>query len=815
MMTWIRELWTAMRGLRRRFGFATGVALTLGLGIGATTTIFSVVDGVVLRPLPYDDPGRLAAVGAVFPTREWADEQAGLQHLAGISMLNLRDFAERTRSFEVLAGIEVTNVLLPDEGSGPEFAGAARVSTELFEALGITPALGRTFAPDEHGADGDPVVMISHGAWERRFGSDPDIVGRSLEPVGTAATIVGVLPRDFRPPETFFAAMPEFWLPLQPDHPRYAQRGMRSLGVVGRLSPGTTVESARTEAREIAAELAELYPDGNVYPDGTHFGIGVNGLLEQTVGTTRRTLWIFLAASGLVLLLASMNSATLLLARGLDRARELDVRVALGASRARVVHLLMTEATLLAVAGGVVGVAFAYGGVAAFLRYAPGSIPRTEVIAVDGRVLAVALLVSLGSGLAAGLLPALRSSRRSLAAGPSRTATTGSSGARSLLVGGQVAVAVVLLSGAALLFSSFLRIVSVDPGFDPDDLVTMRIALKRPGATEEAGWVGWDRAIEEARSVPGVESVAGVSNPPFQSPSWAPRVLLPGDPPDLRREGISGFVVTPGYFETIGAEVYAGRAFSTGDGPGGEPVVVVNRAFVRSQLDDADPLGMTIRHAEGGAEYSMRVVGVVEDIVQTSASEGPQAAVYVPHTQAEWPFVQLVVRSGLPPETLVPELRTAVARFNPVVPAQDVRTMRSRMSASRTDPRFQAFLIGAFALVALLVAAAGLYGALSHAVGRRRREIGVRLALGSAERSVVGLVLRDGLRVAVAGLAVGLGGALATSHVLADFLFGVEPRDPVTLVVVAVVLLAVAAVACVLPARRATAVDPVQVLRAE
>ena len=511
-----------------------------------------------------------------------------------------------------------------------------------------------------------------------------------------------------------------------------------------------------------------------------------------------------------------MNSATLLLARALDRARELDVRVALGAGRGRVVRLLMAEATLLAVAGGLVGVGLAYAGVEAFLRYAPSSLPRLGTVRVDGRVLAAAALVSIGSGLAAGLLPALRSTRRSLTATMSeRNTTRASSRIRTALVGGQVAVAVVLLSGAGLLFTSFVGILSVDPGFEPDDLVTMRIALKRPGATEESGWIGWERAIEEARAVPGVQSVAATSNPPFQSPSWAPRLLLPGDPPELRREGIAGFVITPGYLETIGTEVLEGRAFSRSDGPDAEAVALVNRSFVRTQLDDVEPIGLTIRHVGDGVETSLRVVGVVEDVVQTSAEEGPRPAIYFPHTQREWPFVQLVVRSSLPPETLVPELRTAVARFNPVVPAQDVRTMRDRMAATRTDPRFQTLLIGVFAAVALLLAAAGLYGALSHAVGRRRREIGVRLALGAAQRGVWALVLRDGLRVTIGGLALGLVGALATSRVLVDQLFEVEPHDPVTLMRVAGILLSVSVIASLLPAWRAMAVDPVETLREE
>lgn len=811
---WIQDMRAAARSLRRRPGFALGVALTLGLGIGATTTVFTVVDGVMLRPLPYDDPGRLAALGTTFPTREWADEAAGLQHLAGISMLNFRDFSERTRSFDALAGVETTNVLLPDQGSGPEFAGAARVSGELFEILGVSPSLGRTFLPDEHTADSDPVVMLSYGAWVRRFGGDPDIVGVNVEPVGQPFTVVGVLPADFEPPETIFRAMPDFWLPLQSDHARYTSRGMRSLSVIGRLTGGATIASARQEAQEIGVTLAAEFPDGNVYPDGSHFGIGVNGLHHHTVGTTGRTLGIFLAAASLVLLLASMNSATLLLARSLDRGRELEVRGALGAGRGRLIRLLVAEAALLAAVGGLVGIVVAYGGVEAFLRLAPSSLPRLDAVAVDTRVLAVAAIVSLGSGVLAGLLPALLSTRGGVA-GPTRTSTSPRSAVRTLLVGGQISVAVVLLSGAGLLFTSFVHILSVDPGFEPEGLVSMRVALKRPGAADEAGWVGWDRVIEEVSTVPGVRQVAGASNPPFQSPSWAPRLLLPGDPPDLWREGVSGYAVTHDYFETIGAEVVSGRSLDRGDGPDAEPVALVNSAFVEAHLRGLEPLGLTVRSVEGEDESAMRVVGVVENVVQSSADEGPRPAIYVPYTQVEWPFVNVVVRSDQDPTTLLPELRTAVARFSPMIPPQDLRAMSDRMASTRTNPRFHAFLIGAFASVALLLAAAGLYGTLAHSVRRREREIGVRLALGSARRGVIEMVLRDGLALAVVGLTVGIVGALVASRVLSDVLYAVEPNDPVTMVGVAFVLLTVSIVACLLPARRASSVDPVEVLRSD
>jgi predicted permease len=414
------------------------------------------------------------------------------------------DLKVRARSFQALAALERSSILLPDQGQGPQLVTAAMVSPEFFDVLRVSPALGRTFLPEEHLDGSEAVLLLTYGAWQRRFAGDPDVVGRSLSRVGAPVTIIGVLPADFALPETVMSRMPDFFVPLQPDRDRYASRGMRSLYIFGRLAVGTTVEQARVETTQIADELAREFPDGNVYPDGSHFGIGVNGLLEQTVGTTGRALWIFMGASGLVLMLAALNAATLLLARALDRVRELGVRVALGASRARVMRLLLVEAGILSVAGGAIGVALAYGGVQAFLRWAPNSIPRTSMVAVDAPVLAVAAAISVAAGLAAGLLPALRVTsctpwRRLQGAG--RSVDQPGSRLRSALVGGQVALAVLLLSGAGPLLNSFMKIRSVEPGFNPEGLLSLSIGLKRPGAPErEEMWQAWDLALP--KSVP-------------------------------------------------------------------------------------------------------------------------------------------------------------------------------------------------------------------------------------------------------------------------------------------------------------------------
>lgn len=807
----------AVRTLARRPGFAIGVVCTLGLGIAATTTIFSVVDGVLLKPLPYDDPSGLVAVGTVFPTREWDDEEAGRQHLAGISLLNYRDYSERSRALESVGAVEAISVLFPDQGAGPELVPAARASEDFFRILGYGPALGRGFLPEDFVVDAESVVLLSHGAWTRRFGGRPDVVGTSLGATGTGGTIIGILPEDFVPPEASLGAAPEVWLPLMESHPRYASRGMRSLALIGRLAPGATEESARAEAGTIADRLAVDFPDGNVYPDGSHFGIGVNLLSRQTIGGAGTTLRIFMGAAALLLLLACVNAATLFLARALDRVREMDVRRALGAGRARVVRLLLLEAGVLALLSGVVGVALAVAGVDAFLRFAPSDLPRLGEVRIDARALAVAAAASLGTGLIAGLLPAFRAGdpARPGSATRGQVSSAGSVRLRTGMVGVQIALAMMLLSGAGLLVKSFHGMVTESPGFDPDGLVSMTMSLKRPGAPAVESWQDWDLALAELREVGGVTGVAGTSNPPFQSPSWAPRILLPNDSPESWREGIAGYAITPDYLDVLGTAVVSGRGLSLLDGPDADRVALVNETFVVTQLGGEDPLGVIIRQVEGDAVVTARIVGVVPDMVQTSVDEGRRSAVYFPYTQVEWPVVHAVVRSDMAAASLVPEVRKALARFSPMVPPRDLRTMSARISASRTQPRFQAALIGTFAVVALLIAALGLYASLTHVIGRRERELGVRMALGADRTRVAGLVVKQGLTAAGLGLVAGLVASVWTSRFLAGFLHEVGPHDPVAIGGVALLLLVVVVAACALPARRATSVDPLEALRSE
>ena len=817
----VMDLREAVRSLSRRPWHAVGIALTLGLGIGATTTIYSVVDGVMIRPLPYEEPSTLVTLGAISGQGGRTTEETGVLDLGPITMASYRGLRERSRAFDELAAIERTNVFLPDTGDGPERVAAVLASSELFELLGAAPAVGRTFLPQEHLADSEGVALITNGSWMRRYGGDPGVLGRSLQTVGRPLTIVGVLPRDFRPPEALFsnAEQPELWLPLQPGHRRY-ERPRAVLELLGRLRPEVSVDQVRREAVQIATQLAVELPE-NRHADGSAIELGVNDLHMQTIGSSRRELMVFLGAAGLLLLLAVMNATTLLLARSLERNREIGVRMALGGSRFRIVRLLVSDAGLLSLASGAVGILFAFAGVAAFIHYAPSSIPRQSDVAVNARVLGVAALVSLGAGIVAGLLSALRLTRR----GPwgrlqqtRQDLAEPTSRLRTVLVTGQLAVAVVLLAGAGLLFGSFLRLRAVEPGFEPEHLFSMRVGIEGaaragPAAGKiRASWQGWAHLQEELSAVPGLEALAGATALPFQTPTWLPRLLLPGDSPQTWRQGIAGYAVTPGYFEALKTRVLRGRGIEPLDGPESEPVVVVNDSFVRSQLGGDDPIGMTLRRSESAEETPMRVVGVVEDVVQARAEDGPRPAIYVPYTQYQGPL-QVVVRTALPPESIVPALRRAVARFNPIQPPEDIGWMTDRIAAARVTPRFQTMLLTAFALAALLVAAAGLYGLLAHSVGQRTRELGIRMALGAERGTVLRMVLGEGMWVSMTGLSLGLAVALAVTRVLAGLLYRIEAQDPVTFLIVSSILASVAAVACLAPARRATGVDPATVLK--
>ena len=813
------EMRYAVRSLSRRRGFALLVVVTLGLGIGATTTTYSVVDAVLVRQLPYEDADRLAAVGVTFPGREWDDQRSGLQHLAGTAYLNYEEVKRRARSFDRLEAAERRSILMPDRGEGPELVQTMAITPGFMELLSVRPALGRLLLEEDFAPDAEPVALLSHASWQSRYGGDSEVLSGDPATSPEGIVIVGVLPRGFSPPEALFPSGPEFWTPIKATDPRYQDRGRRSLNILGRLREGAQLDSARAELTSIGEEIAREFPDGSVYPDGTAFGYGVNALHAETVGTSGRTLSVFFAAAVLLLLIACLNAANLLALRGLDRIGELDLRRALGAGRWQLARQVMVESLLLAVAGGLLGVLIALLGVEAFLRFAPQSIPRLAEVSVNPRILLATAVVSMSAGLMTGLTPILALPHQmSLGVRRRAAATVTASGARTrmVLVTAQLALALILGVGASLLFHSFIKLRTIDPGFDPEGLVTLTLPMKGDPASEP--WQKWDELFQVVGAVPGVEAVAGGSDVPFESPSWAPRIQLPGDDPELVREGIAGYAVSPDFFETTGMRVLRGRGFSVQDGPGSTRVAVVNEAFLREVGPQGEALGATLYSTGLNDEdrFDNNIVGVVADVVQSRAEEGFRPAVYFPHTQADWPYtVKVVVRSEREVAELAGDLRRAAAEFSPGTPVLGVQSMNDRIRSVHIGPRFQALLFGCFALVAVLLAAVGLYGTLSHTVGSRMSEFGIRIALGANRAGIYGLVLRQGAVVVVAGLGLGLVGALILTRFLNGFLFQVGSFDAPTFAVAVVSLAAVAGFAVLTPARRATRVDVVDSLQAD
>jgi putative ABC transport system permease protein len=821
MGDWVTELRQGARGLVRRPGFTLLAVLTLALGIGATTTIISVVDSVVLRPLPYENPDELMSVGLTFPDREWNPDVGGLQNLEAVSYLNFLELKDRTRAFAQLGGMQRLTGLLPDAGLGPEIVGMGAVTEGFLEMVGAPLVLGRTFSPDEYDGSAS-VVLLSQQAWITRYGSDPNVIGLDIAQNSVVSnTVVGVLAKDFTPPEALMGGGLggdgiEFWIPLNVDHGRYRARQQGHLNVIGRLAPGSTIESARAELQRFGSEIAREFPAASVLADGTHRGYGTNTLLAETVGTSGRALIMFLGAAALLLAIAALNAANLLLVRGLDRSSEMSIRLALGAGRGSLVRGVLTESLLISALGGVLGVALSYLGVELFLKLSP-DLPRLAEVGVDGRILAITAAVSIGAGLLTGLAPIAGLGRIDPAHGMKEDAGRGTytgGRLRSALVTFQLGLALVLAVGASLLLHSFVRLRTVDPGFEPEGLTAFTMPVKRPGGPDQV-WQSWDELLAAVRQTPGLIDVGATSNLPFEASSWAPAVLLPDDPEEDQRTGISGYVISRNYLRTAGIDIVQGRPFESTDGPDGQRVALVNEAFLRAHFPVGDPIGMEIRLPEETEAGPRRVVGVVEDVVQVRPEDGWRPAIYVPYTQAQSSIVKVAVRSSTETETPFAQLREAGARFTTAIPILDMARLPSRIRAVRTGPRFQVALLTAFAAVALLLAAIGLYGSLAHSVGRRTRELGVRVALGAGPGTIYALVLRNGMAIAATGLGIGLVGSVALSRLIERYLFEVAPLDPTAFLVASVGLVVATLLAVLRPAHRAARVNVVDCLKAE
>ena len=818
----LEQLWQdaryALRAIRRNPAFAAVAIVTLALGIGANAAIFSVVQAVLLRPLPYHEPDRLMAVW-----NRWDGTAA-----AGLSDPEYLDYAERSRTL-VMAAAAGGAANVGGMGGDPERVATALITANALDVLGVAPALGRGFRAEDARPNAPPVAIVSHGFWQRRFGGDPSIVGRSISVNAAASQIVGVMPPHVPMPTELASVNPvELYVPLtmDPGAPRN-RRGGHYLRAFARLSPGATPASASAEMDTVIAGLIRTYPDEH---DQGNFGIVLRPLREDLLGDVRPVLLILAGAAALVLLVACTNVANLMLARGTARERELAVRTALGASRFRLMRQVLTESWLLAILGAAAGLLVAFWAQRPVLAFGMTALPRLDQLAIDSTVLAFSGALALGSGLLLGLVPALQGSRapNDLLQDGSRGSTAGRRAAlRRALVVCQVGVAVLLLCAAGLLIKSYARLTSVPAGLDPAAVLTMRITLPQaryPGRPDIN--VYFSRLVEEVQRLPGVRMAGAGSGLPLALASGDWSFDIEGRPRNGTRfpGAADWYVVTAGYFEALGVPLVRGRLPRASDDWEAAPVVFINEATARALFADEDPVGRRIRLSQSsGAEQPWRTIaGIVGDVRFRGLDTAPRPEMFIPHEQfvhfsatAQARAMTLVVKAGGDPMLLVPSIRGVMSGLDPEVPPAQIRDMESVMTRSVADRRLNVLLIGAFGVLALVLAAVGLYGLVAYSVAQRTRELGVRLALGASRTSVLRLVVSEGARLVLVGSALGVAAALALSAPLSTLLFDVHPRDVAVLATAPALLLLVGMAASYIPARRATRVDPVVALRAE
>ena len=796
----------AAKRLAQSPGFTLVAALTLALGIGATSAIFSVVNAVLLRPLPFPEADRLVQLAAL-----WKQEP-----VAYLAPPNFLDTEAQARSFERLAAFDGGGVTLTGRGDAARLEGAF-VSAGFFDVLRVRPALGRGFVADENEPGKTKVAVLGHELWRDRFGGDPGVLGSTIQIDREPRTVVGVAPKGFGFPDDS-----QIWLPLEYDEQfRVKSRGAWYLQAVGRLAPGVTLAGAREEVATIAARLAKDYKDANEGLGGT-----VRGLQESMVGDTRKALLVLLGAVGLVLLVACVNVANLLLARISGREGELALRAALGAGRGRIVRQLLTESLLLALVGGAAGALLASVLVDALLGLQPQGVPRLAEVRIDRGVLAFAALLSVATTLVFGVLPALQLSRRATA----QSLRLGSRGIlggtrtrlRGALVAGQIALAMVLLAGSGLLLRSFTLLRQVDPGFDARSALSFRFTLPESAYADDEPRVAFHDALAaRLAALPGVRSVGAVSGLPLASGPFFISFTVSGrpEPPPAQQPSLAVAIATPGYFRAMGIEIVKGRAFGPGDTAAAPQVVVLSEAAVRRHFPNEDPIGKRINlglgRGPGKPKAGGEVVGIARDVRRQGLGKESEPEIYVPYPQYPAQSMAVVLRTDVPPRSLAAAAERAVHELDAELPVARVATLEEVVARSISQPRFYTLLLGAFAGSALFLAALGLFGVMSYAVAERTRELAVRLALGARQQELRRLVLREALLLGSIGLVLGLGGALLLSRTLTTLLYSVSPNDPATLAAVGGLLLVTTLVAGYLPARRATRIDPVVALRAD
>ena len=815
----MNDLRFAFRQLIKSPGFTSIAIIALALGIGANTAMFSVVNAILLRPLPFPESDRLAMIWQTNPEVT----KMGFP-LAPTSVPDFMDWRAQGKSFSEISAIEgwSSNLTGTDE---PERLEGARVSANLFSLLHVQPILGRAFAEGEDQLGRNQVVILSYELWQRRFGGDRSIIGRKLTLDQEPFTVVGVMPRGFNfPSETGMPAYMTFgprceaWTPFAPSEGRAKNRGAHNIAVIGRLKPGISLTTAQTEMNTLAVRFARQFPDSN-----KDWGIKLVSLQKQAAAGSERTLSVLMAAVGCILLIACANVANLLLARGLGRQKEIAIRRALGASRARIVRQLLTESILLALVGGLLGILFAIWGSDLLLAIAPTNLPRLGESRMDGTVLLFTLLVSLGTGVLFGIAPALRSSRIGLSEKlkeGDRGATAGHARLRNGLIVSEVALALMLLIAAGLLIESFAQLARVQPGFNPDRVLTFNVALPdNPYDDRAKAAAFFDQIVTRIKDLPGVKSAAAGNVLPLSGGEEIDGFEIQGRPapPPGQIQTANFRWVTPDYFKTLQIPLQRGRIFNERDKKDAAEVAIIDETMARLYFPGVNPIGQRFKGTNEKKKPIFReIVGVVGSVRHASINAKPAPHIYLPEAQAGQQVMTVAVRSvGTEPTSLLQMVRRTIATVDPNVPIADIRTMEEMVASSEAPWRFTMSLLGAFAGVALLLASVGIYGVLAYSVTQRRREIGIRMSLGAQRRDVLQLFLSQGMAVTSLGIVIGLGGAWAATRIMRSLLYSVSPTDPLVFLSVPLTFAIIALLASFFPARKAARINPVIALRSE
>lgn len=797
------DLRYALRMLRRSPAFTITAIFTLALGIGANSAIFSVASGVLLRPLPYPAPDRLAMV--------WMDNARISLREDWHSFADYADYRQQNTTFADMAIFNANTRTISGEGD-PERVLGAHSSANLFDVLGVRAARGRTYTVEEDRPEANNVIVLSHAIWHHPYGASADAVGRTVLMNGRSMQIIGVMPEGF----AFPTRETQFWVPTGASEQQRTSRGSLWLQVIGRMKPGVSVEQAQGDLGRISASLLEQFPNRKGY------GVYVAGYREQVIGRIRPAILVLLGAVACVLLIACTNVANLLLARASVRERELALRAAIGAGRGRLVRQLLTESLLLGAAGGALGIALAWAGLSALLAAAPRDTPRLDAISMDWHVLGFTVVLSLLTGFIFGLAPALQLARTD----PSQTMKDGARGSSALgrslrrgLVVVEIGLAVVLLVGAGLMLRSFDRLRQVDLGFKPDRVLTARVALWGEKYREPASRVEFFReVIARAEAQPGVKGAAGIGTVFLSATPNSTNFSIEGRPdfPLEERVEVPVDAIMPNYFRVMGVALRQGRFFDDRDVRGAPEAVIINETMARKYFPAGDVIGKRIKYGQLNSEGPwMTVVGVVSDTRRTGYDSVVRPETYLPHAQSPDSALLLVVRTAGDPETFVPSLRSIVRSIDPGIAIQAPRPIDALLADMIAQRRLNTLLLTVFGTVAALLAAVGIYGVVAYSVEQRTRELGVRVALGAPAGRILQLIVMEVLSLAVAGLAIGLGASLALSRSMTTMLYGVSATDPATFASIGVIAIVTAVLASVIPAIRAVRLDPVKALRAD